>query len=221
MALILNIETATEVCSVALAESGRLLSLKEETKANSHSSVLTILIQNVFEEANREIKETDAVAVSAGPGSFTGLRIGVSAAKGLCCALDKPLIAVPTLKAMSYGAVQFKKDADAFYCPVIESIKDEVFTGLYTSVLKEIVAASPQDAGLINLLAHFENRKVFAFGNGSVKLSVPGLFKLNISNSAKNMIALSQALFTENSFEPLDVFEPHYLKIFIPRKDTT
>lgn len=220
MALILNLETATEVCSVALAENGRLLSLKEEKKANFHSSVLTILVQNVFKEANRKIKETDAVAVSAGPGSFTGLRIGASAAKGLCCALNKPLIAVPTLMAMTYGAVQFKKDDDACYCPAIESIKDEVFTGLYTSSLKEIVAAAPQDYELKNLLPHIENRKVFAFGNGSVKLSVPGLVKLTISNSAINMIALSQTLFLERRIEPLDTFEPQYLKNFIPRKDT-
>src|SRR5438045_2930752 len=98
MALILNIETSTTVCSVALAEDEHLLSYKEENKGFTHAEHTTLFIEDAFKEAGRKISEIDAVAVSSGPGSYTGLRIGVSTAKGLCYAIDKPLISISTLK---------------------------------------------------------------------------------------------------------------------------
>ncbi len=103
MSLILAIETATSVCSVALARDGNLLSIREVTTPNAHSSVLTVLIEELFHEAILRYANLDAIAVSMGPGSYTGLRIGVAAAKGLCYGLDKPLIAVPTLQSMANG----------------------------------------------------------------------------------------------------------------------
>lgn len=222
MALILNIETATEVCSVALAENGKLLSLREENKANSHSSVLTVLIQQAFETSGRRIDEMDAVAVSAGPGSFTGLRIGAAAAKGLCYSLEIPLIAVPTLKAMARGIIESARDTEALYCPVLESIKEEVFAGLYTYQLYEVVEAAPQEVQLKNMAPFFASKKVFISGNGAEKLrALPDtVHRIDIPNSARHMIGVSHDLFLYESFEPLENFEPQYLKKFVPRIST-
>src|SRR5688572_14300419 len=103
MALILNIETATTVCSVALARNGALHNLREENKGYTHSENLTAFIDEMMKESGIGYPQLDAVAVSSGPGSYTGLRIGISSAKGFCLALDKPLIAVSTLKSMAYG----------------------------------------------------------------------------------------------------------------------
>jgi tRNA threonylcarbamoyladenosine biosynthesis protein TsaB len=103
MAFILNIETATQVCSVALAKDGRIVSLRERNEGLSHAEWLTVFIQEVMQEAGLHLSQLDAIAVSSGPGSYTGLRIGVSTAKGLCFSLDKPLIAVSTLKSMAHG----------------------------------------------------------------------------------------------------------------------
>ena len=107
MALILCIETATTVCSVAIAKEGEVISCVEQNQANIHASALTVFIHQALEESNISLKELDAIAISKGPGSYTGLRIGVSTAKGLCYALDKPLIAVNTLEAMTYGLKSF------------------------------------------------------------------------------------------------------------------
>src|SRR3989304_2508407 len=129
MALILNLETATTVCSVALGRNGELAAYKEVNKDYSHSENLTVFIQAVLKEAKLDISDLDAVAVSKGPGSYTGLRIGVSAAKGLCFALDKPLIAINTLQAMAYSekfAIQHSP-LTTLFCPMIDARRMEVY----------------------------------------------------------------------------------------------
>ena len=177
-----------------------------------------MLIQQLFEKASFTLAQLDAVAVSEGPGSYTGLRIGVSAAKGLCYALGKPLIAVPTLKAMAYGAITEIKDRDALYCPVIESIKDEVFAALYSASSEEIAAPCPISADLINLQHLIHRKTVFIFGPGLKKVKAsPNVQPIHLSNSAKNMTVLSENLFIEGKFCSLEYFEPLYLKNFIPR----
>ncbi|HXH17616.1 MAG TPA: tRNA (adenosine(37)-N6)-threonylcarbamoyltransferase complex dimerization subunit type 1 TsaB [Chitinophagales bacterium] len=219
LALILNIETATEVCSTALADDGKLLALEEETKANSHSSVLTILIQRLFEKSGKELDNLDAIAVSEGPGSYTGLRIGVSAAKGLCYAINKPLIAVPTLQAMAWGAVRQVNDASALYCPVLSSVKDEVFAALYDAALNEIAAPASCDADLRTFLGFFGNKTVFLSGEGVKKIRLAEkMRKLHLPNSSQFMIELSERCFSEKKFCSLAYFEPLYLKNFIAKK---
>ncbi|TCS88304.1 tRNA threonylcarbamoyl adenosine modification protein YeaZ [Anseongella ginsenosidimutans] len=132
MALILHLETATPTCSVALSEGGVLLSLKEKTAQNIHASVITLFIETVMQEAGRQLAELDAVSVSKGPGSYTGLRIGVSAAKGLCYALDKPLLAVNTLEAMASGLLNEQKaPANSLLCPMLDARRMEVFMAIY------------------------------------------------------------------------------------------
>lgn len=220
MPLLLHIETATEICSVALSENGKLLSLQEERSPNSHSATLTVLIEKLFAEPQISMHQIDSVAVSAGPGSFTGLRIGVAAAKGLCYALTKPLIAVPTLQAMAAGAVEQMKDARAFYCPVLDSIKQEVYAALYGVNLTEIISVSPAENTLAEFIPRFSERTVYVFGAGAKKIAspYPHLQMLpEFSNSAKDMIQVAELLFEKKQFASVEYFEPLYVKDFVPR----
>ena len=135
MSIILGIETATKMCSVALSKDGVLLAKKEEGGEYTHAENLNIFILNVCQQAQIELKEIDAVAVSKGPGSYTGLRIGVSTAKGLCYSLNKPLISVDTLKAMAKSQNDFY---DSFFVPMIDARRMEVYTAIYDVKNKKI-----------------------------------------------------------------------------------
>lgn len=221
MPRLLHLETATEICSVALSENGRLLALLEERSPNSHSATITLLIQKLFADAGMPMSRIDAVAVSAGPGSFTGLRIGASVAKGLCYALGKPLIAVPTTLAMAAGALQKVHEQTALYCPVLDSVKQEVYAALYDAALREMVPPSPSDNLLSALQQHFFGKNVFFFGTGVKKLPLPpcrdGVVLADFCNSAAHLLAPAEAFFAEKQFAPVEYFEPLYVKTFIPR----
>jgi tRNA threonylcarbamoyladenosine biosynthesis protein TsaB len=221
VSLLLHIETATEISSVALSDGGKLVALVEEHSPNSHSTVLTLQIEKLFKEAQTSLNKLEVVVVSAGPGSFTGLRIGVSAAKGLCYALDKPLIAIPTLQAMAAGAAEQKQDKDALYCGVINSIKTEVYTGLYDFNLRELVASSPSDIQLTAFQQHFAGNRVYFFGNGAKKLDASiceqAVFLPEFTNSAAHLIGLAHVTFTDKKFVSADYFEPLYVKGFVAR----
>ncbi len=135
MALILNIETSTEVCSVSIAKNGLTLYKKESIEGLNHSRVLTVFIEELFQENFIQLKTLDAVAVSKGPGSYTGLRIGVSVAKGLCYGLNIPLISVNSLEILGIYAAQnsekynlLKNDTQVLYCPMIDARRMEVYT---------------------------------------------------------------------------------------------
>src|SRR6476661_4332435 len=136
MALILLLETATSVCSVAVAEDGKLLAIHEESEKNIHATHLTLFIENVMQQAGRSLSDLDAIAVSMGPGSYTGLRIGVSTAKGLCYAMDKPLIGINTLESM---AAVIANSSTSLYVPMIDARRMEVYTAVYDADLKEIL----------------------------------------------------------------------------------
>jgi len=238
MSLILAIETATSVCSVALARDGNLLSIREVTTPNSHSSILTVLIEELFHEAGLRYANLDAIAVSMGPGSYTGLRIGVAAAKGLCYGLDKPLIAVPTLQSMAAGisgssvkcqvssvkANNSISKIENFLCPMIDARRMEVYCAVYDENLKEILST---DARIIDgnsfreLLA---NHILIFAGDGAAKCK-PFLaqhpharFMDDFHTSAQFMISLAEKRFQINQFENLAYFEPYYLKDFVAGK---
>ena len=138
MATILQLETATQVCSAAIAVNGETIALKELAAQNIHAGSLTLFIQDVMKSAGLTYAELDAVAVSKGPGSYTGLRIGVSTAKGLCFALDKPLIGIDTLKMMAQGFLSKTDNYAGLVCPMIDARRMEVFTGLYQCDLTEV-----------------------------------------------------------------------------------
>lgn len=236
MALILNLETATTVCSVSIARDGELLAFKEHNGDYSHAENLTLFIQDVLGQTNIILSDIDAIAVSKGPGSYTGLRIGVSTAKGLCYSLNKPLIAINTLEHMFY-AVAFDRIplADtvntALYCPMIDARRMEVYCALYDSNNNCLMPAS---AVIIdeNSFSEFlssservgEGRMIYFFGDGSTKCktvlsqSKNAIFIDDIFPSAKNMISLSEQDFKNKQFEDVAYFEPFYLKDFVAGK---
>jgi len=224
LALILHIETATQVCSIALAKDGKLLSLKEENKGFSHAENITVFMEIVLSASGKKIQQLDAVAVSAGPGSYTGLRIGASAAKGLCFALDKPLIAVPTLESL---AVSFLNDFNvpngAVLVPMIDARRMEVYCAVYDDQLREIEKTSAKviDAGSFDNLP--DGRPVYFFGDGAAKCKTMlektnRIFVDNIFPSGASMIKLAEEKFSNKTFENVSLFEPAYLKEFYTPK---
>lgn len=224
MPVILNIETATTVCSVALAENGRLLAIKEQGGDYTHAENLTLFVQNVMEQASLSFADMDAIAVSKGPGSYTGLRIGVSVAKGLCYALNKPLIAVDTLQQIAFSHISKRQNIADFYCPMLDARRMEVYCAMYSSSNQII---QPTSAEIIdeNSFSEFLNKgKVCFLGNGAEKCkkvlgnNSNALFVDNITTSAANMIELSEKAFLSGKFENVAYFEPFYLKDFIAGK---
>ena len=222
MALILSIESSTAICSVALAKDGVLLSSREENEGFTHAEKLTTFVQEVLTENNYQISDLDAVAVSGGPGSYTGLRIGVSTAKGLCYACDRPLIVVDTLTAMADGAIA-KLALDAFYCPMIDARRMEVYSAVYQSDLSLVkeTSAIVIDANFLNDITA---KKIVLFGDGVEKcksmLSDPKFVFIESYPSALHLIRLAELKFQSKQFENVSLYEPFYLKEFVagPKK---
>jgi tRNA threonylcarbamoyladenosine biosynthesis protein TsaB len=227
LSLILNIETATAVCSVALAKDGQLLELKESNTKNNHSTVLTLFIDDVIKRANISLPDIDAIAVSEGPGSYTGLRIGVAASKGLCYALEKPLIGVSTLHAMATGMSHRNSTvppARILYCPMIDARRMEVYCAIFDEKGKEIRETRAEIIKEDSFLQFLERNKIVFAGDGALKcrslfdMHPNAFFKEGFQLSAKYMIALSEEKFSQKKFEDLAYFEPYYLKDFVAGK---
>ncbi len=163
MSLILSLDTSTQNCSVALHEKGQLIAQELVSEEGSHSKALTLLIEKVMKAAGRALAELSAVAVSNGPGSYTGLRIGLATAKGICFALDKPLICLPTLQVLS-AAIQ--APSENLLLPLLDARRMEVYAAVYTAELQEV---SPQEAHILSPDSFQEFKPVLAFGNGSSK----------------------------------------------------
>jgi tRNA threonylcarbamoyladenosine biosynthesis protein TsaB len=220
MALILQIETATQVCSAALSKNGKTVALKELQANNIHAGSLTLFIQDVMSVAGMSYSQLDAISVSKGPGSYTGLRIGVSTAKGLCFALDKPLIAIPTLNMMAKGFLQAYPDFGGLVCPMIDARRMEVFTALFDSTLSTIKDVTAKIIDEHSYADHLDHNKIMFLGDGAGKCAVAiqhpnALFNAENYNSASNMTELSFEAFQNESFEDLAYFEPFYLKDFV------
>lgn len=226
MAVILNIETATEVCSVSLSKNGETLFEKESLEGLNHSELLTVFAEELFRENNFEIQNIDAVAVSKGPGSYTGLRIGVSVAKGFCYALDKPLITIGTLDAMASHTAQnlssyYAEDAaDVLLCPMIDARRMEVYTSLYDATGKRLEPVSAKIIDEDAFSGYLPKYKILFFGNGAekcrTKLQHPNaLFTGPLKASARFMIKLAENKYNNREFENVAYFEPFYLKDFI------
>ena len=223
MTLILGIETSTTVCSVALTNDGATVAVEKLFLEKSHSSLLTIAISDLLRHAGVQKKDLSAVAVSKGPGSYTGLRIGVSTAKGICYALDKPLISVSTLKAMAHEVNKFNVNS-ALLCPMIDARRMEVYTALFDSdlqVLKPTSALILDEASFAETIAQ---NQVFFFGNGAgkfhplIETQTNARFVQGISPSAESVAQLAYQSFQQGEFEDVAYFEPYYLKDFIATK---
>ena len=220
MATILQIETATQVCSVAISLNGETIAFKEETAQNIHASSLTLFIEDVMKTAGLKYADLDAIAVSKGPGSYTGLRIGVSTAKGLCFALDKPLIAIGTLQMMANGYMQKHPNYGGLICPMIDARRMEVFTSVYDNKLQEIEAVNAKIVDDKSFIFELESHYVTFIGDGAAKCE-PVLIHDNAHfdagnyNSAVNMSKLAYQAFVTKDFNDVAYFEPFYLKDFV------
>ena len=220
MTTLLQIETATQVCAVALSINGNTVAYKEETAQNIHAGNLTLFIDEVMRTADVDYQNLDAVAVSKGPGSYTGLRIGVSTAKGLCFALDKPLIAIDTLKMMANGFLAQKECYDGLVCPMIDARRMEVYTTLFDAKLNPLV---PVTAMIVDEQSYQEVLKtqlVTFIGDGAMKCAdiithQNAVFNALNFNSAVNMSSLAFDAFTNGDFQDVAYFEPYYLKDFV------
>ncbi len=223
MAAILNLETSTTVCSAALGIDGKVVALREENKGYTHAEHLTLFIESVLKDANLSPARLDAIAVSKGPGSYTGLRIGVSTAKGMCYALDKPLIAVPTLQALTLAALEKvipNTEENVLFCPMIDARRMEVYCALYDAKLNE---AAKTDAVIVDAHSfgsHLDEHTVYFFGNGSEKVRQTikhprARFLDGIVPSARYAATLAEAAYSKKQFADLAYFEPCYLKDFV------
>lgn len=224
MALILNIETSTQVCSVSLSIDGITTAIKESHTKNSHAEQLTLFVQQVLNEKGYALKDLDAIAVSKGPGSYTGLRIGVSTAKGLCYSLDKPLIAISTLEAMAAGMIDSMKDkdiTDTLFCPMIDARRMEVYSAIFDANLnmtREIKAEIIDENSFKNELL---SNKIVYGGDGADKCrealgsNSNAIFLDDFLPSSGFISQLAEAKFQSNKFEDVAYFEPFYLKDFV------
>jgi len=228
MALIINIETATTACSVSLAKDGKVIACKEQNGEYSHAENLTLFIQDVFIQSRINLKDIDAVAVSMGPGSYTGLRIGVSVAKGLCYSLDKPLIAVNTLQHLALSVSSQKEfdknEKNNLFCPMIDARRMEVYYSMFDIANKEVMPIAAEVIDENSFADLLLDHTIYFFGNGAKKceeLLAPNknaFFINNVQLSANNMVSLSYKAFINNAFEDVSLFEPFYLKDFLIKK---
>lgn len=221
MALILNVETATKVCSVALAKDGILIALKESKTENfSHSENLNLFIESVFESLDYKLSDLDALAVSIGPGSYTGLRIGVSSVKGFGYGLEIPVIAISSLEALANLA---EVAVDQLICPMFDARRMEVYAAIFDS---ELLLLSEVEAVIVEEDAYgiyLEKQNIVFLGPGAEKcqemITHPNaIFDLSTEVSAKGMVSLAEEKFRAKQFEDLAYFEPFYLKDFIAGK---
>ena len=221
MNYILNIESSTTNCSISLALDGNLVALKESNDDKySHSTKLHFFINEVLKKSNISVKELVAIAVSKGPGSYTGLRIGVAAAKGLCYSLDIPLISISTLHILSK---QIQVREQGLILPVMDARRDEVYCAVYDSSYNLIKKAVPK---IINQESFSElsyKSKLYFIGNGQEKCKrlIENNINLIFSNnntfpSAREMTQLSYQKFKDLNFNDVAYFEPDYLKDFMP-----
>lgn len=225
MALILNIETATDICSICISKGDEILIIKEAEKEYSHTAEITLLIERCFAETGLTLQQLDAVAVSKGPGSYTSLRVGSSTAKGICYALDKPMIAIDTLKSIAASTVK-NKQQNAFYAPMIDARRMEVYTSLYDKEMNLIKAIQAKIIDMDSFQDYFEKGQSIIFsGNGAPKCqsvikSPNAIFSSEIC-SAANLVPLSFLKFQQKDFCDVAYFSPSYFKspnITIPRK---
>lgn len=222
MATIIHIETSTNVCSVALSQDGKCIYHEEDHNGPSHARVLAPFVENAVSMADSHAIPLDAVAVSSGPGSYTGLRIGVSTAKGLCYGRNLKLVSVSTLQLLCVPLLLYRDDLpqEALLCPMIDARRMEVYAALYDRSLHTIrdVAADIVTADVYDRF--LDRQPVVFFGNGAGKckqvITHPNaIFVDNIEPLAKNMLPLAERALMQGKTEDIAYFEPQYLKEFV------
>lgn len=225
MAVILNIETSADSCSVAVSKDGETIAQMQSEESRSHANVLTVLIGDLLARFSFTIGSLDAIAVSKGPGSYTGLRIGVSVAKGLCFGSKKPLIAINTLQSMMEGlkgTTDFGTsfDSGTWFCPMLDARRQEVYMAMYAkdgTGIKETSAEIITEESFAEIL---DTRKIVFFGSGAEKVksiikNPNAVFVENFDLNARYLAGLSYEAYVNKQFEDIAYFEPLYLKDFV------
>ncbi len=226
MALILLIETGTDICSVGIARDGELLSLRESDRGRDHARQVAAFVDEALEEMGLQPEALDAVAVGKGPGSYTGLRIGVSFAKGLCYGIGRPLIAIGSLDALTEvaredyeaGIVDVERWDEATLCPMVDARRMEVYTQLFNAAgeaVSEVEAKIIDDESFRD--ERTSGRPFVIFGNGAAKCSevLEGATLIDVAPSARGLARLAEEAFVAQKFEDIAYFEPFYLKDFV------
>jgi tRNA threonylcarbamoyladenosine biosynthesis protein TsaB len=215
MALILNIDTAVETASICLAKDGVVLSIEKNESQKDHASWIHLAIKEIFEKNNLELASVDAIAITGGPGSYTGLRIGMATAKGICYALNKRLISLNTLLVMANTAKTVNTD---LLCPMIDARRMEVFTAIYTKELQIVKEPAALTLTENSFDEYLTTNSICFFGNGSNKFStIKNHAKAtfgDVKTDASSMIDLSEKKFAEKEFADRAYSEPLYLKEF-------
>ena len=225
MSLILCIETGTDICSVGIARDGELMSLRESDQGRDHAKQVAVFVDELLRETGVKPDELDAVAVGMGPGSYTGLRIGVSFAKGLCYGLNIPLLAVGSLEALTdvaikdyeAGIIQIEGWDEALLCPMVDARRMEVYTQIFNSRCE---AQSEVSAEIITEDSFSQWRakgKLVIFGNGAAKCQemLPDAIYIDVAPSARGLTRIAHQLFEAGKTVDIAYFEPFYLKDFV------
>jgi len=226
MALILSIETGTDICSVALANDGELMALRESDEGRDHAKKVALFVDELLRETGVQPSDLDAIAVGKGPGSYTGLRIGVSFAKGMCYALNIPLIAIGSLDALTEVAredfdagildIEDEEWTKAKLCPLVDARRMEVYAQVFDNegkTLTDVVAEVVTEESF----KQWRKDKFVIFGNGAKKCTelLSDAIFVEVAPSARGIVRLAEEAFKAEKFEDLAYFEPFYLKEFL------
>lgn len=225
MAKILNIETSTSVCSVALSVDGEVVNIQESFTKNSHAELITMFSQKVVAGAGLKFSNLDAVSVSKGPGSYTGLRIGVSTAKGFCFGLNIPLISIGTLAAMATGmrkkSNSLAESNNTLFCPMIDARRMEVYTALFSNNMDEVKQTTAKIIDKESFSDQLSSYKIIFGGDGAAKCKdmldyqSNAIFMADFHPSAAYLSTIVEQKFRDKEYEDTAYFEPYYLKDFV------
>jgi tRNA threonylcarbamoyladenosine biosynthesis protein TsaB len=228
MSTILNIDTALDVACASISVNGELVAELSNSEPRDHGAFLQPAIRSLLGGAGISFSQLDAIAVSAGPGSYTGLRVGMASAKGLCYALNKPLIAINTLEIMAYAALlvspQARAGSPVLFCPMIDARRMEVFTALYNPLLEQVLAPAAMILEKDAFAKYLLNNTVIFFGNGAAKWrEICTYNNATFVEHGGNSLAMSQLAYREygrSGFSDLAYSEPFYLKEFFIHRVT-
>lgn len=218
MPLLLNIDTATEFASICISKNGNCIGFEENKDLKNHAAFLQPAIKKLVDELGINLNDLDAISVTNGPGSYTGLRIGLSSAKGLCFTLDKPLIVLNTLEVIAKDLIVKSISPNFLFCPMIDARRMEVFTAIYTNNLHEIIKPCALIIDASTFETELKNNQIIFGGSGYLKLktilkNANAIFNTT-HHSAKNMIELSEKKYNEKNFADLAYSTPNYHKEF-------
>jgi tRNA threonylcarbamoyladenosine biosynthesis protein TsaB len=222
MSLIVSLETSVKVCSAAIHDSGQLVASSEVHIEYSHASKLAVLVHEVSRSANIQLSQLSAVAVTSGPGSYTGLRIGTSTAKGMCFSLDIPLISVGTLDLLAYQ-MSHRNSQKVYLCPMLDARRMEVYCQVFNPSLETIQSTEAKVIDESSFQEVLDKNQVIFFGDGAMKCKEKithqnAHFVEGVYPSASHLGSMAFQKFAKGQFEDLLNFEPHYLKEFMIKK---